>query len=431
MTTPTPITSAIPGPETITRAELDNGIVVLAYENFNAQSIVISGSFSAGAIHEAPENGGLANLTAAALMRGTQNRDFDAIHSALEDIGADLGHYAGTHQTGFSGKSLAEDLPTLLDILADSLRHPVFPTEQVERLRGEYLTGLQYREQDTRYRAARGFREALYPQTHPYHHSTRGTLETLPALTPEMLRDFHARHYGPRGMIIVVTGAVEGQAAVDAVRAALGDWRNDDQPETPPLPAIESPPAMRREFAAVPGKTQSDIVLGTLGPSRFDADFQAANLANSILGQFGMMGRVGDVVREQAGMAYYAYSRLEGGFGPGAWSISAGVNPVNIERAIDLCTGELRRLATEPVSAEDLADNQSYFTGRLPLQLESNEGLAGTLHLMENYDLGLDYLHRYKDMIYALTADDLMNAAAHYLNPDALVISIAGPDVKA
>ena len=106
--------SSIPGPNNITRVELDNGIVVLVYENFAAQSVVIAGSLEAGSIYEDTAKGGTASMTASALMRGTKNRDFDAIHSSLEDIGADLDFGAGTHTTGFSGKALAEDLPVLL-----------------------------------------------------------------------------------------------------------------------------------------------------------------------------------------------------------------------------------------------------------------------------------------------------------------------------
>lgn len=121
---------------------------------------------------------------------------------------------AGIHQTSFNGKALAEDLPTLINLLADVLRHPSFPEAPVERLRGEILTGLQYRQQDTRYRANRAFREALYPDTHPYHYSSRGTLETLPGLTTADLASFHARHYGPRGMVITIVGAVRADDAI-------------------------------------------------------------------------------------------------------------------------------------------------------------------------------------------------------------------------
>src|SRR5689334_9957299 len=168
--------TSLPGSHNITRVVLDNGITVLAYENYAAQSVVIAGTIRAGALYEPrATHSGLASMTAGSLMRGTQNRDFDAIHSSLEDIGADLDIGAGIHGTSFNGKALAEDLPVLIDLLGDILRYPAFPTAQVERLRGEILTGLQYRQHDTRYRANRAFRENLYPDNHPYHYSTRGT----------------------------------------------------------------------------------------------------------------------------------------------------------------------------------------------------------------------------------------------------------------
>jgi zinc protease len=421
--------SSLPGPNNITRVALENGVTVLVYENDAAQSVVISGSLRAGSIYETPQHNGLASLTASALMRGTENRDFFTIHQELEDIGADLSISAGVHRTSFFGKALAEDLGTLVDVLADVVRRPTFPTAQVERLRGETLTGLQYRSQDTRYRANRAFHEALYPADHPYHYSVRGTVETIPQLTINDLIAFHQRHYGPQGMIVVVVGAVKAQDAVQTVQEYFADWFNANQPETPALPEV--PPVVHGQQAvvALPGKTQSDLVLGLTGPSRLAPDYHAAVLANSILGQFGMMGRIGASVREELGLAYYAYSQVEGGMGPGPWSVIAGVNPANVGLAVERITDELRRLTSEPVSDQDLSDNQAYHVGHLPLQLESNEGIASTILNMEMYGLGLDYLLTYRDRIYSLSKDDLLQAAKRYLNPDALVIGVAGPEL--
>ncbi len=421
-------TYSLPSPETITRTVLDNGIVVLVYENFAAQSVVFTGSFLGGSIYEPTAKSGLAVMTAASLMRGTQTHDFDAIHNRLESIGANLSVSAGVHRGSFYGKSLAEDLPTLVDMLNDALRRPAFPVAQIERMRGEILTGLRIRQQDTRYQAGRMFREHLYPPEHVYHHSAGGTLETIPEITLDDLRAFHQQHYGPQSMVIVIVGAVQTAAALDILRAYLGDWQNPNQPVVPPLSALTPLTEVRRASMSLPGKTQADLLVGVVGPSRYAPDYRAASLANSVLGQFGMMGRIGHEVREKLGLAYYAGSRIDGGPGPAPWSVSAGVNPANVDLAVERIIGEIQRITSEPVSADELADNQAYFTGHLPLQLENNDGIAGMLMSMETYNLGLDYLLNYRDEIYRLTRDDLLHAAQHYWQPDAYVVSVAQPE---
>jgi zinc protease len=419
--------NSLPGPENITRVVLSNGIVILAYENFAAQSVVLSGSLNAGGLYESSAQSGLANLTANALMYGTQERDFQALAEALENVGADVGYGAGSHSTSFSGKALAEDLPLLLEILNETLRYPTFPAEQVERIKGEALTYLQYSQQDTRYRARRAFREALYPESHPYHYSTRGTLETLPGIQAADLQAFHARHYGPQGMIITVVGAVRAQDVIDLVQAKLGDWQNPQQPDRPELPNLTPWQGIQRPVVTLPGKTQSDLVMGVVGPSRLADDWRAAVMVNSILGQFGMMGRIGESVREKQGLAYYASSGLEGGHGPGAWSVSAGINPKNVERTISSVEAEITRITTELVSDTDIDENKSFFTGQLPLQLESNEGLASSIYSMESYGLGLDHLQQYSARIHALTKEDLLHAIQHYWQPGQYVAAVAGP----
>jgi zinc protease len=422
-----PSSRALPSPETIHRTTLDNGITVLVYENPAVQSVVVSGALVVGSQHETPARSGLAALTIDALMRGTARRDSSALAAALEDIGADMGYSPGVHRVSVSGKALAEDFETLLDVLAETLIAPAFPEHEVERLRGETLTYLQLQQDDTRFRAGEAFYATLYPPGHPYHYNGRGTPETVASLTAADLRAFHREHFGAAGMILVVVGAVKPEAALDAVRARLEGWHGAAAGDVP-FPPAPTPRQTSRVFVPMTGKTQTDIVLGTIGPARAADDYLAAMLANSILGQFGMMGRIGQVVREDLGLAYYAYSQLEGGLGAAPWSIQAGVDPDDVELAIEKISDELRHITRDPVSEEDLADNKAYFTGHLPLQLESSEGVAGTLLRMEQFGLGLDYLVTYRDRLYRLTRDDVLRAARRYLDPDALVIAVAGPE---
>jgi len=140
-----------------------------------------------------------------------------------------------------------------------------------------------------------------------------------------------------------------------------------------------------REHVPLDEKSQSDLVIGTLGPKLRNRDYLASALGNDILGQFGMMGRIGESVREKAGLAYYASSSIDMGLGPVTWQVSAGVNPENLERAIALILQELKRFTNELVTEEELADVRSEMIGRLPLAVESNAGVAQALLNMERF----------------------------------------------
>jgi zinc protease len=418
--------SSLPGPDDITRAELPNGIIVLARQNFNSPSVVISGALTVGSLFDQDEKLGLASFTASALMRGTEQRDFRKIYDDLESVGASLGFDGGTHTTGFGGRALAEDLDMLLALLAETLRQPVFPSKQVERLRAQILTALAIRTQDTGEMASEAFDGIVY-RDHPYSRLEDGNPLTVQAITREDLIEFHHRCYGPRGMIMAIVGAVQPSEVIEKIARVLGDWENSLQPVSPSLPPVTSLTETITRKVTIPDKFQSDLVIGAAGPERRSPNYLSALLGNSILGQFGMMGRIGDVVRVQAGLAYHVFSSLSGGLGPGPWDVSAGVDPANVERAIELIRAEIARFVCEPVTAEELTDNQSNFIGRLPLSLESNGGVAASLINLERHDLGLDYYRRYPDLIRAITAEQILEAARCYLHPERLAIAVAGP----
>ena len=417
--------SALPGPEDIIRTELPNGIVVLARQNFSSPSVVISGYLPAGSLYDPDEKLGLADFTALGLMRGTALRDFQQIYDALESTGASLSVDSGMHTVGFYGKALAEDLDLLLSILAEVLRQPTFPVDQIERLRAQLLTGLAIRAQDTGEMAGMAFNHLVYAG-HPYRRPEDGYPETIQAISREDLVAFHQKHYGPGGMVLAVVGAVDPHRASEAALKALGDWRNAAQPGQPPLPPLQPLNETLSRCVDIPGKAEADLVLGVAGPRRASPDFVAASLGNSVLGQFGMFGRIGKAVREKAGLAYFASSSLSGGIGPGPWMVSAGVNPKNLEQTIELIRAEIARFVAEPVTAEELQDSQANFIGRLPLSLESNSGVAAALLNLERYSLGMDYYHRYPGLVSAVTPREALEAARRYLHPERLAIAYAG-----
>ncbi len=420
------LTNALPSPETVLRTTLPNGLTILVREDHTSPVTVLQGSLRVGAACEPPEQAGLAAFVANMLTRGSAGYDYDAFNAAVETVGASLTAAADIHSTDFSITSLAEDFEQMIRLLADLVRHPTFPEEHIERLRRMKLVHIQEREQDTASVAARRFNEQLFSRRHPYGRATEGYLDTVSALQRQDMIDFHARWYSPQGGVLAIAGDVNARRIVEIVADTFGDWHS----AAPAHPPIE--PVRITDFqpihASMPGKVQSDLVIGAYGVRRSDPDFYAVRVANCILGQFGMMGRLGERVREEQGLAYYCYSASVAEQEDGLWFAAAGVNPADVDDAIESILAEFEQLGAVPVGAEELADSQAYLTGVVPLTLETNEGVASTLLSMEWFGLGLDYLQRYPSLINSVTAADVQRVAARYLAPDRCVISTAGPD---
>lgn len=265
---------------------------------------------------------------------------------------------------------------------------------------------------------------ALYPPDHPYSRSATGTRATVEALSAGDLRDFHAAWYGAAGMKVSVAGAIDP----DRLRKRLERWfigGNALPPqEARPVTPRGEPGQIRLPMAH---KSQVDLVLAGPGIPRAHPDFYALALVNLILGGLGLMGRLGEQVRERRGIAYHVSCRASSRLWAGEWTASAGVNPAHVEEAVEAILQEVRRVREECVTEEELADARDYLIGSLPLRMETNDGIAAYMLNSEYYGLGLDYLRRYPDLILRETRESLREAARRHMDPDRLFLAIAGP----
>ena len=409
------------------RDVLPNGIAIVGHESTTSPSVVLRTSLKAGSIFDPPDKAGLAAFTARMQQRGTSRHTFQQLNELTDSIGATLSVDGLTQISQVSVRCLREDFGRMVEVLAEVLREPTFPDDEVEKLRGQVLTVLREQATDTHAAAERLFYELAYPKDHPYHHWRLGDEATVSSFQRDDLVGFYRRYAQPNGLSVAIAGAVPFAEAVERLRAALGDWQSAE----PPVP-IQAPPAPRphgveRRNVVIPGKTQSDIVMGLPAISRKSPDYYALSFADLVLGGLGLMGRLGEVVRDRQGLAYHVSCSLESALGPGAWEVHAGVNPRSVDDAIQSILTQIRLMQDQPIKDDELVDGKSYLTGILPLALETNGGVARTIQQIELYDLGLDYLERYPKIIDALTRDEVQAAARRYFSADDLVIVVAGP----
>lgn len=418
---------ALPCAATIAQHTLANGVRVLAYENFASPSVVVNGYLVAGARDESPDKAGLADFTTECMMRGSDRFTYEQIFELTESIGASLSVSAAMHTCSLYAKSLADDAPLLFDMMSDVVRHPTFPADEVERERNEWLSSLEERANSTRAMCGMAFSELCYPESHPYHWNSDGYPHTARAISRDDVERFHRTFFSPAGMVIAVVGAMRAEEALRHAERAFGDWR-PARPGRAPFPEPPRIEGASRRHVTMPGKSQTSLMWGRPGPSRRDPDWIACTLMNSILGQFGMYGRLGESVRKDEGLVYSIGSRFEGGPVPGgSWHVSAGTNPSTVERVLDVSRAEVRRIQAKRVTPRELADNKSYFIGSLPLSLETNDGIAGQIVSMLRYDLGLDYMLEYPARVSAVSAADIQRVAQTWLDADNYVLATAGP----
>ncbi len=414
-------------PESVVRQAFGGGAVALIRETRATPSVAIRGYLDGGALHDPPGREGLAMFAASMVTRGTTMHTSESLALMLDSLGASLSVRADIEGVSFAARCLAEDVTQLIDLLAEVLVRPTFPPDEIEKQRARIVTGIREARHDTRAAAEKAFRAAAYSSAHPHRRTPEGEEETVAAITRDDLVAFHRTWYRPEKAVVAIVGDVAAPRILEHLASALDGWRGAPPPGPVVIPPAAPAPAVQRRTLAIPGKSQADIVLGVPGFSRTSPDYYAGMMADLILGRLGLMGRLGATVRDEEGLAYYVFSHAEAGFLPGPWVVRAGVNPRNVDRAIEGILREIAGVQREPVRDGELHDAQEYLTGSLAVRLETDAGIAQALLEIELFDLGLDYLLRYPGLIRAVTPEQIGAAARRYFRLDGYTVATAVP----
>jgi len=412
----------------VARFTLSNGIRLIVQENHSTPTLSLRGSVEAGSIVEPTDKPGLASVTAAMLTRGTQNRNALEFATALADMGASLGASADVLAANVSGQAQSKDFDKLADLLTEMLRQPVFPEAQLRNLKARLLAGLAEEKDDPSSLATRAFERSIYPEGSPLRPETLEEAEkALQGITAADVAGFHRRQYSPGSMILVVVGDVKPDLVRTAFEARLGSWRRSTEAKPVPKLDVALQAKAVRQTITLPEKSETAIIFGHAGGlRRSDPDFYAVQVLNQILGGHPLTARLAMTIRDQQGLAYTVMSFFDASLYPGPFEVSLGTNPANAERAIKSLQAEIERIRTSGVTQREVDEAVAYVTGRFPLRLETNAGLAEILWVAEFYKLGNDYIDKYADYYRAVTAAQVNAAARKYLHPNTATLIVVG-----
>jgi zinc protease len=409
-----------------TRQVLSNGAIVLAKESRATPAVAISATVAAGTIVDPPDVPGTAWFLSRVLDRGTERRSAEEIGEWLDARGIALAFGVSRHQLGVSCTCLSEDFHATLELIGEILAAPALPEHEIETRRVEIVTAIRQDQDNPAAMAAEECLGMLYPGGHPYGRRVKGSIDSVEQVDRSLLAACHARHVLPSTLVLACVGDVDPAQVLDQGARVFGCWsaRGDD-----PIPAPALPPAAERRRSAleIRGKAQADVAYGFVAMPRGDPSYYAFSILNNVLGQYALGGRLGDNIRERQGMAYYVYSAFDANPAAGPLLIRAGVNPANVERTIASIDEELRKLAAEGVTAQELSASRTYLVGSMPRTLETNAGIAQFLQAGELFGLGLDYDVRLPSLLDAVSLDEVNGLARRFLVPERAAIAVAGP----
>lgn len=404
---------------------IDNGLMVMILEDHRTPVVTAELTiYGAGEQFVPQGQAGVANFTAQLLNKGTKSKTGRQIAEEVERLGGTLQVHAsyGGESTSLQLTALRDTFERALRTAADVLVNPIFPEDEIARLRERELATLPQMMMSPEYLVSAKFGAALYGE-HPM--AVEGpTASALAQLDRAQLVKWHRERYAPQNSILTIAGDVDTQSLMPRLKLLAMVWtRMAFEPRLTDVPA----PAKARRMHVInrAGSVQTTLRMGNLAIDRRHPDYYALTIANRILGG-GSSGRLFLNLREEKGFTYGIYSQINARRQPGPWQISGDLKADSTGEAMREILREIERLREEPVPAMELEEAKRSIVASFALSLEQPSRIMQYAADRHRYRFAADYWDRYPAEIAAVTSDDVRRVTRQYLEPDKLQIVAVG-----
>ncbi|MGO4685262.1 M16 family metallopeptidase [Hyphomicrobium sp. 2TAF46] len=406
----------------IQKIKSPGGIEAWLVEEHSVPLISLRYAFDGGNTQDPPGKEGLSNFLTAMMDEGAGDIKSEQYQERMEDIAMRMSYDDSKDSLYGSFETLSANRDKAVDLLKLSVQKPRFDTDAVERIRQQLIANLIYADKDPEKVAMREWYAQAFPG-HAYSRPSNGTVDTVSKITREDLLDYHKRTFARDNLKVVAVGDITPEQLgklIDDVFGALPEKANL-------FPVAQTEPAKGGSQKIVEmGVPQSVAVFGLGAMPRKDPDFITAFVVNHILGGGGFSAKLMEEVREKRGLAYSVYTYIQPYQQTSILVGSVATKNAAMGESLDIIRNELKKMAENGPSKEDLEAAKAYLTGSYALRFDTNSKIASQLLGLMQEGFGPDYVENRNKLINAVTVEDAKRVAARLLKPNDLVVTIVG-----
>lgn len=405
------------------RDRLENGLNVSGVEHDELPLVRFSLTLPGGMLMDGTNKVGVANLMAALMNEGTQQRTPAELQDAIRDLGAGLRISAGREGAVLRGNCLASRFRATVALAEEMLLQPRWDPGELARIRQRTIEGIKRRKADPGSIASETYDRLIYGDGHIFAYPSSGTTGSVSSITLDDLKVRYTKSISPSGAYLTVAGDVSPGEVREAFASLASNWK----PRPVELPVVPSPPARSKPrlcFVDVPGAKQSQVRIGYLAMAYTDPDFYPANVMNYKLG--GTFNSVlNTILREKKGYTYGAHSGFDGSRLPGPFMAEAAVTSSATLDSVKIFLEQLRAYRNG-ISSEDLASTRKAILGSTARRFESLDALLGMLNSIAKYGLPDDYVRQRERIVRDMTVERHRELAQKHIVPERMVFLVVG-----
>lgn len=374
------------------------------------------------------------SLTGAMLMRGTTRHTRQQLRDEFDRLKATVG--IGGSATGATAtiQTTRENLPAVLDLVAEVLKEPSFPADEFETLRTQRLAALDVQKNDPEAMAVLAAQRhaSPFPPGHPRYYATvEEQIANLKAATLDDLKKFHQNFYGASSGEVVIIGDFEPEGVQKQIAAHFNTWqnrqkftriRNDYRPIEPEKVTLQVADKANAMFVGLLNLRMRDT----------DPEYPALVLANYMLGESGLNARLFARIRGKEGLSYGVYSMLSGTPTDDnqtllAVAICAPENAPKVEASFK---DEIRKIGAEGFAANELEDAKKSWLQQNMISRANDQELLRSIASGRFFGRTMAFDAEMEAKVQKLTVEQVNAVFKKYITPGAFSLYRAGDFAK-